>query len=139
MYRIEHYLVFPGVGDYVTTDGRLSIMVLLQAVNGVLKENLSGRVCQVGLKVLELLLTIHDSEKARKRASTVSNAGITADDRTVTESMAIGARMYQTETILSRLRPTFYGRPPTIFTLSLGCGVRLIRALGCPLGTKYLF
>lgn len=137
MFRIEHYLVFPGVGDYVTTDGRLSIMVLLQAVNGVLKENLSGRVCQIGLKVLELLLMIHDKEKERKRASTVSTACV-MDDRTVTESMAIGTRMYQTETILSRLRPTFYGRAPTIYTLSLGCGIRLIRALGCPLGKKWL-
>lgn len=137
MFRIEHYLVFPGVGDYVTTDGRLSIMVLLQAINGVLKENLSGRVCQMGLRVLELLHTIAGKEKEKRRASTVP--GHSVDDRTVSECVAIGTRTHQTDTILSRLRTTFYGRPPTIHSLSSGCGFRLIRALGCPSGKTFLF
>lgn len=134
-FRIEHYLVFPGVGDYVTTDGRLSIMVILQAVNGVLKENLSGRVCQMGLRVLELLHTITEKEKEKCRTSSVP--GPAMDDRTVTECVAIGARTHQTDTILTRLRTTFYGRPPTIHSLSCGCGFRLIRALGCPVGKTF--
>ncbi|KAK3733911.1 hypothetical protein QZH41_000981 [Actinostola sp. cb2023] len=132
MFRNEHYLVFPGVEDYVTTDGRLSVIVLLQAINGVLKENLSGRVCQMALRVLELLNVIVDKEKEKRRTSSVPIPVM--DDKTVTESMAIGARIHQTDTILSRLRTTFYGRPPTIHMLSSGCGFRLIRALGCPSG-----
>jgi len=136
MFRIEHYLVFPGVGDYVTTDGRLSIMVLLQAINGVLKENLSGRVCQMALRVLELLHTVAEKVKEKRRTSAVPVPPM--DDRTVSECVAIGSRTHQTETILSRLRTTYYGRPPTIHSLSSGCGFRLIRALGCPIGKNFI-
>ncbi|XP_048588212.1 protein unc-80 homolog isoform X2 [Nematostella vectensis] len=132
--RTEHYLVFPGAADYITTDGRLSVLVILQAVNGVLKENLSARVCGTAVKVLELLTTIHERERSRKRSSTVSTSLPHIDDRTVAETIAVGWKTHQSETVLGRLRTSFYGKTPTINSLATGCGIRLIKALGCPLG-----
>ena len=127
--RMERYFVFPGAADYITTDGRLSIMMILQALNSILRENPTSRICDATLTVLRHLVTIHENNKSKKRGSSLQY-----DDRTVAETQAVGFRSPHTENVLGRLRASFYGRPPSFLSLTMGCLVSLIKALGCPLG-----
>ena len=127
--RMDRYFVFPGAADYITTDGRLSILMILQALNSILRENPTSRICDASLTVLCHLVTIHESNKSKIRRSSVDY-----DDRTVTETQAVGFKSPHSENVLGRLRASFYGRPPSFLSLAMGCLVGLIKALGCPLG-----
>ena len=127
--RTERYFVFPGAADYITADGRLSSLVILQALNSIMRENPSSLVCNVAIIVLQQLVTVNEIKKSKKRGSSVE-----VDDRTVAETQAVGFRSPHSDNILGRLRASFYGRPPSFLSLAMGCLFSLIKALGCPLG-----
>ena len=127
--RTDRYFVFPGAADYITADGRLSSLVILQALNSIMRENPSSLVCDVAIIVLQQLVTVNEIKKSKKRGSSVE-----VDDRTVAETQAVGFRSPHSDNILGRLRASFYGRPPSFLTLAMGCLFSLIKALGCPLG-----
>ena len=127
--RTDRYFVFPGAADYITADGRLSSLVILQALNSIMRENPSALVCDVAIIVLQQLVTVHEIKKSKKRGSSVE-----VDDRTVAETQAVGFRSPHSDNILGRLRASFYGRPPSFLSLAMGCLFSLIKALGCPLG-----
>lgn len=127
--RIDRYFVFPGTADYITTDGRLSIVVILQALYSILHENPTSRICDATLTVLSHAVKIHGNINSKKRDSSFQY-----DDRTVAETQAVGFRSPHSENVLGRLRASFYGRPPSFLGLAVGCLVTLIKALGCPLG-----
>ena len=131
--RTERYRVYPGAAEYITNDGRLSTLVILQALNGILRENPTSRVCDAVSRVFNCLVKINEKHKGKKRDSV---SGI--DDRTVAETRAIGFRSPHSDNILGRLRASFYGRPPGFLSLAMGCVFSLIKALGCPLG-KYRY
>ena len=127
--RIDRYFVFPGTADYITTDGRLSIVVILQALYSILHENPTSRICDATLTVLSHAVKIHENNNSKNRDSSFQY-----DDRTVAETQAVGFRSPHSENVLGRLRASFYGRPPSFLGLAVGCLVSLIKALGCPLG-----
>lgn len=127
--RMDRYFVFPGAADYITTDGRLSIMMILQALHSILRGNPTSHICDTTLPILSQIVNIHEINETRKRTSSFEY-----DDRTVGETQAVGFRSPHSENVLGRLRASFYGRPPSFVTLSVGCLVSLIKALGCPLG-----
>ena len=127
--RIDRYFVFPGAADYITTDGRLSSLMILQALNSIMRENPTSLICDATLTVLQHLVTVHEDKKSKKRGSSVE-----VDDRTVAETQAVGFRSPHSDNILGRLRASFYGKPPSFLTLAMGCLFSLIKALGCPLG-----
>ena len=127
--RIDRYFVFPGTADYITTDGRLSIVVILQALYSILHENPTSQICDATLTVLSHVVKIHENNQSKKRDSSFQY-----DDRTVAETQAVGFRSPHSENVLGRLRASFYGRPPSFLGLAVGCLIRLIKALGCPLG-----
>ena len=129
LVRIDRYFVFPGTADYITTDGRLSIVVILQALYSILRENPTSRICDATLTVLSHAVKIHENNNSKKRDSSFQY-----DDRTVAETQAVGFRSPHSENVLGRLRTSFYGRPPSFLGLAVGCLVSLIKALGCPLG-----
>lgn len=131
--RMDRYFVFPGAADYITTDGRLSIMMILQALHSILRSNPTSRICNTTLPILSQIVNIHEINETRKRTSSFEY-----DDRTVGETQAVGFRSPHSENVLGRLRASFYGRPPSFVTLSVGCLVSLIKALGCPLGKDNL-
>ena len=131
--RTEKYRVFPGAAEYITNDGRLSTTVILQALNGLVTEQPTARVCDAVMKVFHCLVKINEKHKHKRRDSVWG-----ADDRTVAETQAIGFRSPHSENILGRLRASFYGRPPSFQSLSMGCTFSLIKALGCPLGKSNL-
>lgn len=128
--RTDRYFVFPGAADYITTDGRLSSLMILQALNSIMRENPTSLICDATLTVLQHLVTVHEDKKSKKRGSSVEN-----DDRTVAETQAVGFRSPHSDNILGRLRASFYGKPPSFLGLAMGCLFSLIKALGCPLGT----
>lgn len=128
--KIHRFFVLPGTADYITTDGRLSILMILQALHSILRENPSSRICDAALTVLSHVVKIHENNESKKRESSFEY-----DDRTVAETQAVGFRSPHSENVLGRLRASFYGRPPTFLSLAVGCLVCLIKALGCPLGT----
>ena len=127
--RTDRYFVFPGAADYITADGRLSSLVILQALNSIMRENPSSLVCDVAIVVLQQLVTVNEIKKSKKRGSSVE-----VDDRTVAETQAVGFRSPHSDNILGRLRASFYGKPPSFLSLAMGCLFSLIKALGCPLG-----
>ena len=129
--RTDRYFVFPGAADYITTDGRLSSLMILHALNSIMRENPTSLICDATLTVLQHLVTVHENKKSKKRGSAVE-----VDDRTVAETQAIGFRSPHSDNVLGRLRASFYGRPPSFLNLAMGCLVSLVKALGCPLG-KY--
>lgn len=131
--RIDRYFVFPGAADYITTDGRLSIMMILQALHSILRDNPTSCICDTTLPILFQIVNIHEMNEIRK-----STSSFEYDDRTVGETQAVGFRSPHSENVLGRLRASFYGRPPSFLTLSVGCLVSLIKALGCPLGKNDL-
>ncbi|CAH3019143.1 unnamed protein product [Porites evermanni] len=127
--KVERYFVFPGTADYITTDGRLSILMILKALNSLLRDNPTSRICQASLTILRYLLTIHEGNKSQQSGSSEGY-----DDRTVAETQAVGFRSPHSENVLGRLRASFYGRPPSFLSLAMGCLVSLVKSLGCPLG-----
>ena len=127
--RTDRYFVFPGAADYITADGRLSSLVILQALNSIMRENPSSLVCDVAITVLQQLVTVNEIKKSKKRGSSME-----VDDRTVAETQAVGFRSPHSDNVLGRLRASFYGRPPSFLSLAMGCLFSLIKALGCPLG-----
>ena len=127
--KIDRYFVFPGVADYITTDGRLSSLMILQALYNIMRENPTSLISDATLTILQQLVTIHENMKSKKRGSSLE-----VDDRTVAETQSMGFRSPHSDNILGRLRASFYGRPPSFLSLSMGCLVSLIKALGCPLG-----
>ena len=127
--RTDRYFVFPGAADYITADGRLSSLVILQALNNILRENPSSLVCDAAITVLQQLVTVNENKKSKKRGSSME-----VDDRTVAETQAVGFRSPHSDNVLGRLRASFYGRPPSFVSLVMGCLFSLIKALGCPLG-----
>ena len=127
--RTDRYFVFPGAADFITTDGRLSSLMILQALNSILRENPTSLVCDATLTVLQRLVTVHEDKKSKKRGSSME-----VDDRTVAETQAVGFRSPHSDNILGRLRASFYGKPPSFLGLAMGCLFSLIKALGCPLG-----
>lgn len=132
LMKVDRYFVFPGTADYITTDGRLSILMILKALNSLLRENPTSRICQASLTILRYLLTIHEGNKSEQSGS---SGGY--DDRTVAETQAVGFRSPHSENVLGRLRASFYGRPPSFLSLAMGCLISLVKALGCPLGKVY--
>ena len=130
--KVERYFVFPGTADYITTDGRLSILMILKALNSLLRDNPTSRICQASLTILRYLLTIHEGNKSQQSGSSEGY-----DDRTVAETQAVGFRSPHSENVLGRLRASFYGRPPSFLSLAMGCLVSLVKSLGCPLGKVY--
>ena len=128
--RTDRYFVFPGAADYITADGRLSSLVILQALNSIMRENPSSLICDAAITVLQQLVTVNENKKSKKRGSSME-----IDDRTVAETQAVGFRSPHSENVLGRLRASFYGRPPSFLSLAMGCLFSLIKALGCPLGT----
>ena len=127
--KMDRYFVFPGAADYITTDGRLSMFMILQALHSILRENPTSRICDATLTVIRHLVTIHENNKSKKRGSSLQY-----DDRTVAETQAVGFRSPHSDNVLGRLRASFYGRPPSFLSLAMGCLFSLIKALGCPLG-----
>ena len=127
--KVDRYFVFPGTADYITTDGRLSILMILKALNSLLRDNPTSRICQASLTILRYLLTIHEGNKSQQSGSSEGY-----DDRTVAETQAVGFRSPHSENVLGRLRASFYGRPPSFLSLAMGCLVSLVKSLGCPLG-----
>lgn len=127
--KVDKYFVFPGTADYITTDGRLSILMILKALNSLLRDNPTSRICEASLTILRYLLTIHEGNKSEQSGSSEGY-----DDRTVAETQAVGFRSPHSENVLGRLRASFYGRPPSFLSLAMGCLVSLVKALGCPLG-----
>ncbi|PFX29002.1 protein unc-80 homolog isoform X2 [Stylophora pistillata] len=127
--KIDRYFVFPGAADYITIDGRLSSLMILQALYNITRENPSALISDLTLTILQQLVTIHQNKKSKKRGSSIE-----VDDRTVAETHAVGFRSPHTDNILGRLRASFYGRPPSFLSLAMGCLVSVIKALGCPLG-----
>ena len=132
--KTEKYYVYPGAAEYITNDGRLSILVILQALHGVLRDNPTGCVCEEVLNVLNCLIEINEKSVKRCRRS----SWVSQDDRTVAETMVCGWKTPQSDSVLGRLRPSFYGRPPSFQSLVFGCIFRLVKALGCPLGEYYI-
>ena len=130
--KVDRYFVFPGTADYITTDGRLSILMILKALNSLLRDNPTSRICQASLTILRYLLTIHEGNKSQQSGSSEGY-----DDRTVAETQAVGFRSPHSENVLGRLRASFYGRPPSFLSLAMGCLVSLVKSLGCPLGKVY--
>lgn len=130
--KVERYFVFPGTADYITTDGRLSILMILKALNSLLRDNPTSRICQASLTILRYLLTIHEGNKSQQSGSSEGY-----DDRTVAETQAVGFRSPHSENVLGRLRASFYGRPPSFLSLAMGCLVSVVKSLGCPLGKVY--
>ena len=128
--KMHRFFVLPGTADYITTDGRLSILMILQALHSILRENPTSQICDASLTVLSHVVKIHEKNESKKRESSFEY-----DDRTVAETQAVGFRSPHSENVLGRLRASFYGRPPTFLSLAVGCLVCLIKALGCPLGT----
>ena len=127
--RTDRYFVFPGAADYITADGRLSSLVILQALNNIMRENPSSLVCDAAITVLQKLVTVNENKKSKKRGSSME-----VDDRTVAETQAVGFRSPHSDNVLGRLRASFYGRPPSFLSLAMGCLFSLVKALGCPLG-----
>lgn len=127
--RTDRYFVFPGAADYITADGRLSSLVILQALNSIIRENPSSLVCDAAITVLQQLVTVNEIKKSKKRGSSME-----IDDRTVAETQAVGFRSPHSDNVLGRLRASFYGKPPSFLSLAMGCLFSLIKALGCPLG-----
>ena len=130
LLRTERYFVISGAAEYITTDGRLSVLGILQAVSIVMQGNPSPRVCAATLTVLQHLMMVHERTKFRKRGSCAD-----VDDRTVAEAQAVGFRSPHSENVLGRLRASFYGRPPSFISLAMVCLIKLVKSLGCPLGT----
>ena len=130
--KVDRYFVFPGTADYITTDGRLSILMILKALNSLLRDNPTSRISQASLTILRYLLTIHEGNKSQQSGSSEGY-----DDRTVAETQAVGFRSPHSENVLGRLRASFYGRPPSFLSLAMGCLVSLVKSLGCPLGKVY--
>ena len=132
--KIDRYFVFPGAADYITIDGRLSSLMILQALYNITRENPSALISDMTLTILQQLVTIHQNKKSKKRGSSIE-----VDDRTVAETQAVGFRSPHSDNILGRLRASFYGRPPSFLSLAMGCLVSVVKALGCPLGKLMLF
>ena len=132
LMKVDRYFIFPGTSDYITTDGRLSILMILKALNSLLRDNPTSRICQASLTILRYLLTIHEGNKSEQSGNSEGY-----DDRTVAETQAVGFRSPHSENVLGRLRASFYGRPPSFLSLAMGCLVSLVKALGCPLGKVY--
>lgn len=132
LMKVDRYFIFPGTADYITTDGRLSILMILKALNSLLRDNPTSRICQASLTILRYLLTIHEGNKSEQSGNSEGY-----DDRTVAETQAVGFRSPHSENVLGRLRASFYGRPPSFLSLAMGCLVSLVKALGCPLGKVY--
>lgn len=132
--RTDRYFVFPGAADYITADGRLSSLIILQALNSIMRENPTSLICDAAITVLQQLVAVHEDKKSKKRGSSVE-----VDDRTVAETQAVGFRSPHSDNILGRLRASFYGKPPSFLSLAMGCLFSLIKALGCPLGKVIQF